>query len=74
VGTAVFYDGRYTYLHGGADHKNELYDLKNDPMQKKNLIRKDRKRAEKMHRRFIRWCEELDCPEEYLKHRREFSI
>ena len=23
---------------------------------------------------FIRWCEELDCPEEYLKLRRAFSV
>ena len=74
LGTSVFYDGRYTYLFGGTDHKNELYDLKNDPMQKKNLIRKDRKRAEKMHHRFIRWCEELECPDEYPNPRREFVV
>ncbi len=71
VGTAVFNDGRYTYLYGGMDQPHELYDLKKNPDQKKNLIRTDKARAIRMHKRFIKWCEELKCPEEYLELRRD---
>ena len=74
IGTAVLNDARYTYLYGGTDEKSELYDLKTDPRQKKNLIRVEKKRAQAMHRRFVRWLEELNCPEEHLGPRRDPNL
>ena len=70
VGTAVLNDGRYTYLYGGTDDKPELYDVRNDPDQKKNLLPREKARARAMHTRFIRWLEELECPAKYLEPRR----
>ncbi|MCX7015880.1 MAG: sulfatase [Candidatus Sumerlaeota bacterium] len=74
IGTAVLNDGRYTYMYGGTDEKPELYDLKSDPEQKRNLIRQEKKRALAMHRRFVRWLEELECPPEHLEPRREAGL
>jgi arylsulfatase A-like enzyme len=71
LATAMLYDGRYTYLYGGTEQPHELYDFRNDPKQKRNLIRKERERARKMHRRFLRWCEELDTPKPYIEERRD---
>jgi arylsulfatase A-like enzyme len=70
LATAMLYDGRYTYMYGGTEQPHELYDFLNDPKQKKNLIRKDRERARKMHRKFLRWCEEIGTAEEYIEERR----
>ncbi len=71
LATAMLYDGRYTYLYGGTEQPHELYDFRNDPKQERNLLRKDRGRARKMHRRFIRWCEELGTPEQYIEERHD---
>lgn len=69
IATAMLNDGRYTYLYGGTDERPELYDLRDDPEQKKNLIRKDTARARAMHKKFIRWLEEIESPKQHIEAR-----
>jgi len=49
----------------------ELYDLKSDPSQRRNLATKRRDIVQKLHRRYIRFLEELNTPEEFLEACRE---
>jgi arylsulfatase A-like enzyme len=49
----------------------ELYDLKRDPGQKRNLAAKRHDVVAKLHREYVRFLEELKTPEEQLAPRRE---
>ena len=49
----------------------QLYDLRADPQQKRNLARRRRDVVRKLHRRYVRFLEELGTAEEYLAPRRE---
>jgi len=48
-----------------------LYDLKSDPGQSRNVAGKHPDVVRRLHRRYVRFLETLDTPEEYLASRRE---
>ncbi|MBT3343723.1 MAG: sulfatase [Gemmatimonadetes bacterium] len=58
-------DKRWTYLaYGEKGGKPELYDLKADPQQKKNIIRQEPKVAARMHRALTAFLKDVGTPEE----------
>ncbi len=62
----------YKALYQGAGGP-ELYHLPSDPKQEKNVFGENREVARRLHAEHVRLLEELDTPEEYLKHRRELT-
>lgn len=70
LGTAVLNDGRFTWHYGGTDARDALYDLRNDPDQKRNLIRQDKPRAANMREQYLNWLEELGTDESLVALRR----
>ena len=58
-------DKRWTYLaYGEKGGKPELYDLKADPQQKKNIIRQEPKVAARMPRALTAFLKDVGTPEE----------
>jgi arylsulfatase A-like enzyme len=58
-------DKRWTYIsYGEKDGKPELYDLKNDPGQKKNLINKEPKVVRRMQRALADFLAKVGTPKE----------
>lgn len=58
-------DKRWTYIsYGEKQGEPELYDLKEDPAQKKNLIRKRPDVASRMHKALMKFLEGVGTPEE----------
>jgi len=55
----------------GGVEKPALYNLKQDPGQKRNILARNRAAARKLHRMFIRFCEQLEMSDDFLQHRRE---
>jgi arylsulfatase A-like enzyme len=56
-------DKRWSYLaHGEKGGKPELYDLRADPQQKKNVIRQEPKVAAKMHRALTAFLKQVGTP------------
>ena len=63
-------DGEWTLIYGGEAVQAELYHLPSDPHQEWNLISQNRDVAERLHREYVRFLEELDTDEERLRTRR----
>jgi len=54
---------RWSLIHPVRRGGWELYDLKNDPRQKKNVIAKHAAVAEDLHEKLLGWLAEHDAPE-----------
>jgi len=65
--------GRYLYIYGGDEWPSELYDLRADPEEQKNVFAQRRDVAQRMHGRLLRFLEEVECPPERLAGRSEFD-
>jgi len=57
------------YYGKGGDH--ELYHMKTDPKQQKNLIAEKREIAEELLEKYVAFLRELDCPTDILELRSE---
>jgi len=64
---------KYLYIYGGDEWQSELYDLQADPEEKRNIFRKARPTAQKLHERYVEFLEAIDCPSVSLDLRREFD-
>ena len=64
---------RHLYIYGGDEWPSELYDLRADPNESKNIFARERPAAERLHRRLLRFLEEIECPPERLAGRGEFA-
>ena len=58
---------RWALLHPAVREKWELYDLRNDPRQRRNVISKHRDVAEGLHRKLLVWLAEHEAPEWLLE-------
>jgi len=63
----------WTYLYGGDEAPTELYDLRQDPDEQRNVLASHRAEAERLHARYLDFLERVDCPVECLAGRREFD-
>jgi arylsulfatase A-like enzyme len=63
----------WSYLYGGDEAPSELYDLKRDPDERRNVFARQRAQAERLHARYVEFLERIDCPREHLEGRREFD-
>ena len=65
--------GRYKYIWYYGPIKDELYDLKSDPLEQHNLIgdKKHQKHFEQMHNRLFDWIESKDNIQIPLQRRRK---
>jgi len=54
---------RWAFFHTPTRNKWRLYDLKADPLQKKNVLSQHKDVAEKLHKRLLKWLEQHECPE-----------
>ena len=57
----------WTLLFPGrtARSKPELYHVKADPLQKKNVLKANLPQARKMHDAYVKWLEEIDAPPKF---------
>ena len=62
-------EGDWKFYEGYGLIEDRLYDLKEDPMEKKNLIEKDSKRAQRMRDKFDTWLKSVAAkmPRENVK-------
>jgi len=67
-----FRTDRYLYIYGGDEWPHELFHLASDPDQRKNVIKKNLKTAERLHGEFLRALEAIEAKEESVRLRREF--
>jgi arylsulfatase A-like enzyme len=63
---------RYLYVCGGDEWPSELFDLRADPEERKNIIARQRRTAERLHSRLLQFLEDIECPQERIAGRREF--
>ncbi|MCX7012445.1 MAG: sulfatase [Candidatus Sumerlaeota bacterium] len=63
----------WLYVYGGDEWRSELYDLKNDPDEKRNVLKQRLSVARDLHQRYLEFLESVDCPPKSLALRREFN-
>jgi arylsulfatase A-like enzyme len=68
--TAVRTDD-FLYIYGGDEWPSELYDLKKDPGERRNILPKRRDVACALHERYLAFLREVDCPKEWLEGRED---
>jgi len=61
----------WALICGAGDFEPELYNLKDDPGQKRNVFSEHREVAERLHRRYVELLEWLGTDEQYLGPRRQ---
>lgn len=62
----------YLYIYGGDEWESELYDLRKDPQERRNILPRHKQVAQAMHERYLRFLEQIQCPRERIEGRREF--
>ena len=70
---AAIRNRKYLYVYGGDEWQSELFDLQNDPDETRNVIRKNRKEAEKLHGKYIEFLRMIGCPQSSIEARSEFN-
>ncbi len=67
IGNFTVTDNRWALLHPPERKTWKLYDLKNDPRQKKNVISKHRDVAERLHKKLIKMFASHEAPDWLLE-------
>jgi arylsulfatase A-like enzyme len=62
----------FLYVYGGDEWESELYDLRKDPREQRNILARKKDVALAMHERYLQFLEEIECPKEWIEGRREF--
>lgn len=65
-GYASITDGSWTLMYGGAGRKSELYDMRADPGQTRNLIAAHGSQGTRLHREYLEFLESLGVTGELL--------
>lgn len=64
---------KWMYVYGGDEWPSELYDLRDDPAQERNVFDRQPQAAREMHERYVAFLEEIGCPPDVLAGRRAFN-
>ncbi len=62
----------HLYIYGGDEWKTELYDLRKDPKEQRNILARKKDVAKALHQRYIGFLNDIECPREWIEGRREF--
>ena len=62
----------WLYIYGGDEWKCELYDLRRDPDQTRNVFDDNLDVAKDLHEEYLNFLAAIDCPPDCLEGRREF--
>jgi len=63
----------YLYIYGGDEWESELFDLQNDPEETQNIIGIRGGVAEELHKQYLDFLKEIDCPQMSIDARRKFN-
>lgn len=72
--TATVTTDEWTLLYNTEAGMSELYDIKNDPRQAKNLITKNPKKAHELHQLLVAYMKETNLAEHLLKPRLKLRL
>jgi arylsulfatase A-like enzyme len=61
----------WSYIYGGDEMPSELYDVRADPEETRNLLPERRDQAQRLHARYVDFLERIGCPREHLDRRRQ---
>ena len=64
---------QWLYVYGGDEWPSELYDLKADPGETRNVFDEHRDVARQLHHKYVEFLEQVDCPGQSLELRRPFD-
>jgi len=62
----------HLYVYGGDEWQSELYDLRADPEETRNVLGDNVDLARDLHRQYLEFLGEIQCPPERIEGRREF--
>ncbi|MGC8972307.1 MAG: sulfatase family protein [bacterium] len=63
----------WLYIYGGDEWQHELYNLREDPIQKNDVFDEEREIAKDLHQEYINWLKEMECPEVSIHLRSKFN-
>jgi len=63
----------WLYIYGGDEWQNELYNLREDPMQKNNIFNEKKEVAKDLHQKYLNWLKGVGCPEVSIHLRSKFN-
>ncbi len=74
----------YLYIYGGDEWPSELYDLRTDPNEEKNILDKNLiansavylancQTAQELHQQYLDFLYDIECPVERIEGRKEFN-
>jgi arylsulfatase A-like enzyme len=66
-GYTTLTDGTWTLMYGGEAQPSELYDMRSDPAQTRNLIGPQAAQARRLHREYLDFLATLDVHGELLE-------
>lgn len=72
--TATVTTDEWTLLYNTEPGMSELYNIKNDPKQEKNLISKNTEKARELHQLLVKYMRETNLTERLLKPRLELRL
>jgi arylsulfatase A-like enzyme len=61
------------YVYGGDEWPSELYSLRADPGETRNVIDDNRDAARRLHARYLAFLQSVACPKASLEARKEFG-
>jgi arylsulfatase A-like enzyme len=62
----------FLYVYGGDEWPNELYDLRQDAMEARNILDEALEKGATLHEAYLAFLEDIACPPERLEGRRQF--
>ncbi len=72
--TATVTTEEWTLLYNTEPGMSELYNLKSDPRQEKNLIKEQPEKARELHQLLVKYMKETNTSEHFMKPRMELRL
>jgi len=70
---SCFRTAEYLYVYGGDEWASELYNLKADPGETRNILPQHPQAAREMHSRHLEFLRKIECPKLSLEAREQFN-
>jgi hypothetical protein len=62
----------FLYIYGGDEWPSELYDLRQDPMEARNILEEAPEKGKVLHEAYLAFLADIACPPARLEGRRQF--